>query len=182
MSVRGIPPMKFLLFGGCALVFLFFLVPQSVFANEIYVVDIQEVISKSHAGSAIRKRVEKEAMKRKARLERLTQEVKDFETKLVKQATLLSDDALASKQDELLEKKRALSRKVQDEKEFLQREGEKAVTQLVDRIQKVIPQVVPEGDDAVVMKKDRRIVMHVAPKYDLTEKVIEKMNGMSVSF
>ncbi|MCB0329199.1 MAG: OmpH family outer membrane protein [Bdellovibrionales bacterium] len=180
-------PRSFIGLGQFAFAALFlFLCPLLVRAasasNKIYVVNIQQIVAKSNAGAAIRKRVEKEAIKRKAKIERLTQEVESFEEKLRKQSSLLSKSARQEKEDALVQKQKDLTRLVQDEQEFLQRESGTAVTKLVQQIQDLLPQVVEKTGAAVIIEQDPSLVVYVSKEYDLTEEVIELLNKNSVNF
>ncbi|MCI5065987.1 OmpH family outer membrane protein [bacterium] len=151
-------------------------------AEKVYVVDIQQVVAKSNAGTAVRKRVEKEAVKRKAKIERLKLEVEEFEKKLAKQASLLSQAALLEKKDALFQRKKDLSRTVQDEQEFLKRESAKAVTGLVKKIQELLPELVEKRGADVIMERDPKVVVYVADEFDLTDEVVELLNERSISF
>jgi len=150
-------------------------------AEEIFVVSIQDVISKSEAGKALRKKMESEALERRSELERISEEIRADEEKLQKQSSLLSPDALQEKKDGIVLRQKELARKVQDEKELLGRKSNQQIAKLVEKIREIIPQCVEGNATAIVIEKDPQVVVYAAPNRDITDKLIKLLNEQVMS-
>lgn len=158
------------------------LIPSAqVVAEEIFVVNIQEVIAKSTAGESLKKKMEAEALKRRSQIEAISQEIVADEEKLQKQASLLAPTVLEEKKDALLQRRKELARKVQDEKESLERQSSQAIAKLVGKIREMIPQVVKDDSASVVMERDPQVVLYASPDRDITAQLIELLNEAVVS-
>ena len=155
--------------------------PTRAITEEIYVVNIQEVIAKSTAGESFKKKMEAEALKRRAQIELVSQEILADEEKLQKQASLLAPSVLQEKKDALIQRRKELARKVQDEKESLERQSSQAIAKLVGKIREMIPQVVKDGSASIVMERDPQVVLYASPKRDITAQLIELLNEAVVS-
>lgn len=154
--------------------------PQA-FAEEIYVVNIQEVIAKSAAGESLKKKMEAEALKRRSQIDLASQEILADEEKLQKQASLLAPSILQEKQDALAQRRKELARKVQDEKESLERQSGQAIAKLVGKIREMIPQVVKDDPASIVMERDPQVVLYASPSRDITAQLIDLLNETVVS-
>jgi Skp family chaperone for outer membrane proteins len=155
--------------------------PPQAFAEEIYVVNIQEVIAKSAAGESLKKKMEAEALKRRSQIDLASQEILADEEKLQKQASLLAPSILQEKQDALAQRRKELARKVQDEKESLERQSGQAIAKLVGKIREMIPQVVKDDPASIVMERDPQVVLYASPSRDITAQLIDLLNETVVS-
>lgn len=157
------------------------ILPTQVVAEEIYVVNIQEVIAKSTAGESLKKKMEDEALERRSQIELISQEILADEEKLQKQASLLAPSVIQEKKDVLIQRRKELARKVQDEKESLERQSSQAIAKLVGKIREMIPEVVKDGSATIVIEKDPQVVLYASPKRDITAQLIELLNEAVVS-
>lgn len=155
--------------------------PTQVVAEEIYVVNIQEVIAKSTAGESLKKKMEAEALKRRSEIELVSQEILADEEKLQKQASLLAPSVLQEKKDALIQRRKELARRVQDEKESLERQSSQAIAKLIGEIREMIPQIVKDGSASIVMERDPQVVLYASPNRDITAQLIELLNDAVVS-
>ena len=111
----------------------------SALEGNIYVVDIQRVVSGSVAGKAARSNIEEEGAKRSKKLEQMGKELEREQQSLVKQASLLSQSALEEKQNAFREKEKGFKRSVNDQKEELASIQRRELSMVIEEIQKVAP-------------------------------------------
>lgn len=159
------------------LIFVFFL-PTLVLAKspEIYVVDIQKVLEDSIAGKAARNDLEAELKKRQARAEVERTKLVDLQKTTEKQVALLSPDAAEQKVENLKKKQREFARMIQDEKEEIAALKERKLGKIVDLIDGVIDEIADEQEYPIVLEKDPRVILYSSEQYDITEKVLSRLN------
>jgi len=141
-----------------------------------YVIDIQGVLDRSKPGMAAKASIESQA---KIRQEKIQQREQDFESKraqLMKQAALLSEDALMQRSQELEKQQQEIAQMVQEEQQALNQLNMREIGRLVQEIDRIVREISQAENIQVVLEKDPGYVIYANEKYDLTERVISRLN------
>lgn len=166
-----------LVFCGC-------LYPLNAFArdgasaklNAIHVVDLQRVISESVIGKAARSDMQEKVRKQQLRLQKQREEIKALQEELSKTAAVLSASALGKKREQLREKQIDFKRAAEDRQEELARDNQTELRSVLTKIREEIQALAVEENLEVVLEGDGRWVLYVDEDYDLTDRVIERLN------
>lgn len=151
-------------------------VPNSS-AQEIWVVDMQKVISESSAGQAARTVIEGEAKKREGKIRGLNAELEKNRAEFEKQSSLLAAEALQSRREALIKREREVAREIQDAQEDLQRKNNSEISKLVGQIRGIVAELAEKQKLPIVLERDERLVLFVNSQYDLTPEVIKILNA-----
>jgi len=144
--------------------------------SPFYVIDIQGVLDRSKPGIAAKASIEGQA---KIRQDKIQQREQDFESKraqLMKQAALLSEDALLQRSQELEKQQQEIAQMVQEEQQALNQLNMREIGRLVQEIDRIIREISQAEGIQVVLEKDPGYVIYANEKYDLTERVIARLN------
>jgi len=160
-------------------IFVFLLIfAASAFAapDPVYVVDVQKIIRESKIGIDARERFEKEATNGKAKLEKLRAELKNLYDGFEKQKSVLAKEALIEKQKEALQKKDSLEAQAREIQQGLSKKQEDELNKVVAQIKKATLSVGEEMGAKLIFDKDELLVVYVTPQYEITDKVLEKVD------
>lgn len=146
----------------------------------IAIVDVQKVVNQSIIGKAARSNLEREMQKAKVKLSTLQADFEKQKSDLDKQSAVLSGAALEERRENLAKKQRDVQRMYQDMQEQLARLNDKEIKTVVDEVNKVVQELAKERSYEFVFEKDRQAVVYAAPKLDITEEVIAKLDKKKV--
>ena len=145
-------------------------------SGEIAVVDMQQVLTQSIAGKAIKKDLDQIAKEVQSKLAIKKKNLEKERQDLAKQASLLSQSALEEREESVIKKEREFARLVKDKKDEINSKRAAAIARVVREINKVIEQVASEEGIDFVLERDPRIVVHASNELDISEKVLDKLN------
>lgn len=146
-------------------------------AQSVAVVDMQRVINESIIGKAAKTNLESEVKKREGSLEKLKNDVASMRAELEKQVSVLSGAALDEKKGALERKEREFSRLLQDQREELAKKNRIEIGRVVEEIQKVIKGLADDQGYDLVLEKGDRTILYSSAKFDITGKVVEKLDA-----
>jgi outer membrane protein len=154
---------------------------QPVVASEpVYVVDMQKIISESIMGKAAKADMEVELKKREGSLTKAQNDLKALKADLDKQASVLSKDAIKSKQETLMNKDREFQKNFQENREALAKKNNEAISTIVKEIDQIVKELAKENSYKLILEKDQRFVLFIDDQYDLTDKVIKILNDKKI--
>ena len=139
-------------------------------------IDVSRIIQDSKLGKAAQATLEKEAVARKGSIDNLRKEIEGLKLDIGKQEKLLSAEALERKREALRERETAAVRKVEDEREAMERIRREALQSVVARLDKEVERLGKEEQFSFIMDKDEAYVVYSSPRIDLTERVIAAMD------
>jgi len=147
--------------------------------SPFYVVDIQGALDRSEPGKAAKAMIESEAKSRQEKIEALEQKLEAQRAGLMKQAALLSEEALRQRSGELEKQQQEIAQAVQREQEAINQINMREIGRLVQEIDRIVKSISQEQDIQIVLEKDPGYLIYVDDKFDLTQKVIDKLNQKS---
>jgi outer membrane protein len=156
----------------CALTYV-----SSSFAEPVYLIDMQKVISDSIVGKAAKNDMESELKKREGQLTKLQNDLKAMKEELDKQSSVLAKDALKTKQEAFVRKEREFQKSFQENREALAKKNNEAISGIVKQVDEIVKNMAKENDYKLVLEKDQRLVIYSSSEYDLTEEVIKKLDA-----
>jgi outer membrane protein len=146
----------------------------------IAVVDVQKVVNESIIGKAARSNLEREMQKAKVKLSTLQADFEKQKSDLEKQSAVLSGAALEERREGLAKKQRDVQRTYQDMQEQLARLNDKEIKTVVDEVNTVVKELAKDRSYEFVFERDRQAVVYAAPKLDITDEVIAKLDKKKV--
>ncbi len=146
----------------------------------IAVVDVQKVVNESIIGKAARSNLEREMQKAKVKLSALQADFEKQKGDLEKQSAVLSGAALEERREGLAKKQRDVQRTYQDMQEQLARLNDKEIKTVVDEVNTVVKEFAKDRSYEFVFERDRQAVVYAAPKLDITDEVIAKLDKKKV--
>lgn len=140
-------------------------------------VDMQRVLSEIEEGKSMKARLESEAKKKRAELEKERNAIlKDAET-LEKQASAMSQEVQTQKAAELQKRQAEFLQKLQRSDQELAQKQNQQLGQILDKLNPIVAKVASrEGLDLVV---ERAAVVYAEPSLDITNEVIRSFNSSS---
>ncbi len=142
----------------------------------IYVIDMQRAIDESIVGKAAKSNLKAAVQKGEAKVGRVRSELEQMKADVMKQSSLLSEQALQDKKDALDKKERELARVVQDGREELQRQNSSEIEVIVKEIDAIVKDLAKQKSYGLILEKDANYVLYVKDEFDLTEQVVEMLN------
>ncbi len=167
----------------CVVSLVVSVIPGCLQAEEdkhVAIVDVQRVVNESIIGKAARSNLEREMQKAKVKLSALQADFEKQKSDLEKQSAVLSGAALEDRREGLARKQRDVQRTYQDMQEQLARLNDKEIKAVVDEVNNIVKELAKDRSYEFVFEKDRQAVVYAAPKLDITEEVIAKLDKKKV--
>jgi outer membrane protein len=161
---------------------------QAAPVPKIGVVDVERIyadslLGKSYASKleALENDIKQETNKKQADIEKLNKELSAANEDYQKQKSVLSEDALSEKEQEILNKTRSRDAMVEDgrrELERMQRSAQQQAQIFMNEFQnKLLPHIKAATQErGLDLLFDRRVVFHVADRYDISSDVIARVD------
>lgn len=150
---------------------------QTAPALKVAVVDLNEAMNSVEEGKAAITTLEKRFTAKKAELEKQQKELQDMQSALEKQASVLTEDAVRKKSQELQTKYAAFQQnRMQAEQEMA---GMRAQLQddLAEKLKKVCATLATQNGYTLVVEKN--VVWYSVPAYDITAQLIKAYNAQT---
>lgn len=146
-------------------------------ALKVAVVDLNEAMNSVDEGKAAIATLEKRFTAKKADLEKQQKELQDMQSSLERQASVLTEDAMRKKSQELQTKYAAFQQnRMQAEQEMA---GMRAQLQddLAEKLKKVCATIATQNGYTLIVEKN--VVWYSAPAYDITAQLIKAYNAQA---
>jgi len=146
-------------------------------ALKVAVVDLNEAMNSVDEGKAAIATLEKRFTAKKADLEKQQKELQDMQAGLERQASVLTEDAMRKKSQELQTKYAAFQQnRMQAEQEMA---GMRAQLQddLAEKLKKVCATIATQNGYTLIVEKS--VVWYSAPAYDITTQLIKAYNAQA---
>ncbi len=135
-------------------------------------IDIQRAVMESRQGKAATEkftveagRVRDEIMKEKERIEQAAE-------MLQKQSAMLTDDVRRSKELDMARRQRDYERMVEDQKGELQLKEAQLTGEILEELIPIVRDYGKKHGFSIIFERAERVVLHVDPALDLTDKII----------
>lgn len=160
-----------------ALAALLFVPGLALAEQKIAFVDTARAVSSSTEGKSAEQKLQNMRDRKRAELEPLEKEINRLREEYETQRFVLSKEALQEREIELVKKQRNHERNVEAAQEELEIEQRKLVQPIFKKIQEVLNQVADEQGVDVVLERSSPGILYFSRQLDITEAVIEGMNG-----
>lgn len=141
-------------------------------------IDAQKILDESKAGKAIKSRVEAYRDSRQAVIDTEEKELKELESKLEQQMTLLTDDARRTKQAEFKDRLDQYQKKVLELTQELQDKKVELLTEFNDQLSTALGKVATKGGYDFIFDHGGESALVFGNKaYDLTDQVLAEIDA-----
>jgi outer membrane protein len=175
MSVRKASPWIALAVAGALLV------PQWVSAQELKIafVDARRAVASSNSGKAAKGKLDKLTEQKRDELRPREQELKRLSEEFEAQRFVLSKDALADREIQLLKRRRDLERDFQAAQEEFEIEQRRVFDPLLRSVRAAVQKVGEDKGFTVILERGSPGVLYYEDGLDITDLVIERLNESS---
>ena len=166
--------MKKILFLMIVLLFAF-----NVQAAELKIayVDLNKAVTDSNEGKAAVKELEIIGKSIEASIEEKRLEIASLEQEIIKQASVLNQDAIKEKQDKLKKLQRTFQRAVKDSQEEFDRKRAGFMRRIVSEIGEVVAETGKKEGYTLILEKMQSGVMYIPEELNITQKVLDSYNA-----
>ncbi|WP_413612701.1 OmpH family outer membrane protein [Bdellovibrio sp. HCB-110] len=135
-------------------------------------VDVTKAIQGTSAGKKAKTEMETQFNKKKKELEKKEADLKKLGEDLEKKKSVLSAEALKTKQGELQNEIMKFREELASSQSEIQKKNQELTAPIIEKLQKVIAQVSKEKEYSLVLQ-DTQTILFAKPEHDLTEDVIK---------
>jgi outer membrane protein len=152
------------------------LVPLAVPAQDapkIGYVSLERIIRESSAAKLAQERIQQEFSRRDKELQELAARLKQLSEKLDRDAPVVGDSERLRRQRELADLDREFQRKQREFREDINQRRNEELATVIERANRVIRQIAEQERYDLILQE----AVHVAPRIDMTEKVLRALNA-----
>lgn len=150
-----------------------FLMVVPALAEKVGVVDVQAAVQATAAGKKAKSTLDAEFKKRKEGLDKKKADIEKMGQDLEKKRSVLSEEVLGKKQQELQEEMMKFQKTVGENQMEIQKKEESLVGPILEKMKGVIEKVAKEKGMSVVLEKKGNNVLFAVPDADLTDAVVK---------
>ena len=150
--------------------------PTSAFATKCGVVDFERAVNETNEGKQAQTRLDTMYGNRKAELERLQTELEADVEEFQARAMILSEDARAEAEQNLLQKQQTFQGKYQQYQQEMQQQYMVLLQDLDEKMRGITAKIATEGTYDLVMDK-AAVVYHGGECRDITSELIQRYNS-----
>ena len=163
--------------------FALVLFPQASLAADptlhVGYVDLQKALMDSTAGSAAKDSYEKEVRDAQTKLDVKKRELERLQSEFAKRRDSLSTEARMEREEKLVATERDLRRSFEDTQEQLRRKNGQMVSELLQKLAKVVDEVGKEQGYTLILEKGSQAVLYADNSIDITDEVVKRFNKMN---
>jgi outer membrane protein len=147
----------------------------SALAQDIKIgfVSTERILRDSNAAKAAQTRLEQEFSRREREIEALGNQLRQATEKFEKDAPTLSESQRAARQRQIAELDRDFQRRRREFQEDLAQRRNEELQQVIERANRVIKQIAEAEKYDLILQE----AVYIAPKHDITDKVINGLNS-----
>ncbi len=151
-------------------------------AADIYVVDVERVISESDAGKSAKKALEGKFSGTKKSLEKQRDKLQALQGEIKQQSAVLSQEAMQKKIVSYREEEQAATKAFQDYQQAYTKDNNDKVTKIIAEVRKILETLAKEKKSPMILEKTPQVVLYVSEDLDLTSEVLVRLNKSGVKF
>ena len=155
------------------------LLPGSASAEEsvkLAFVDLRKAIFASREGKAAQKEFARLEEEKLERLKPLRDELQRLQEELEKQKYLITEEALAERQLNIMKRRRDLERDIRSAEDDLQLEQLRLLQPIQKNVAKVVEELGKEKGFTMIVDKSARGLLYTDKSLNITELVVQKLN------
>jgi outer membrane protein len=144
---------------------------------KIAYIDLNKAVTDSNEGAAAVKELEKAGKLIEESIEEKRLEITNLEQEIIKQASVLNQDAIKDKQDKLKKLQRTFQRAVKDSQEEFDKKRASFMRRIVSEIGQVVAEIGKKEGYTLILEKMQSGVMYIPDELNITQKVLESYNA-----
>jgi outer membrane protein len=142
-------------------------------------VDIQRAVMESKSGKAANEKFTAEASRVKDELLKEKEKIEQAAEMLQKQSAMLTDDVRRSKELDMARRQRDYERMVEDQKGELQLKEAQLTGEILEELIPIVRDYGKKHGFSIIFERSERVVLHIDPALDLTDKIIAILDAGS---
>lgn len=140
-------------------------------------VDVEQVMATVDKGKAARESLERKAREAQGRLTPLVEQIQAMEKELQSKQLVMSEEAVRTKQLEMVELRNRYENRAKEEKGQLEVEQQRVLGPLIERLQGVIKDVGRDNGFSAILRTDTPGLEYRREALDVTDLVIKSYNS-----
>lgn len=155
------------------------LIPAAAQAQDVRIafVDLRKAVFSSREGKAAQEEFSKLEAAKLEELRPLRDELERLQEELEKQKFLITEDALAERQLEIMKRRRDLERDIRAAEDELQLEQVRLLQPIQKKVAEVVEQLGKEKGFTMIVDKNTRGFLFTDQSLEVTEMVVQKLNN-----
>jgi outer membrane protein len=155
------------------------LIPAAAQAEDVRIafVDLRKAVFSSREGKAAQEEFTKLEAAKLEELRPMRDELERLQEELEKQKFLITEDALAERQLEIMKRRRDLERDIRAAEDELQLEQVRLLQPIQKKVAQVVEQLGKEKGFTMIVDKNTRGFLFTDQSLEVTEMVVQKLNS-----
>ncbi|MFP6654620.1 MAG: OmpH family outer membrane protein [Myxococcota bacterium] len=142
-------------------------------------VNIDEVLATVESGKAAREELERKSRSAQGRLAPIVEQLQALQKELQDKQFVMSEEAVRSKQLDLVELKNRYDTKVKEEEGQFKVDQQRLIGPLIEKLDAVLKEVGRDNGFSAIMRLDAPSLVYSREALNVTDLVIKKFNGKS---
>ena len=142
-------------------------------------VDIDQVMATVDSGKAAREELERKSRSAQGRLAPIVEQLEALQSELQAKQFVMSEDAVRTKQLDLVELKNRYETKVKEEEGQLKIDQQRLIGPMFEKLGVVMKEVGRDNGFSVIMRINAPSLVYAREALDITDLVVKKFNGKS---
>ena len=140
-------------------------------------VDVEQVLASVEKGKAAREELERKSRDAQGRLAPLVEQLETMQKELQAKQFVMSEDAVRTKQLDLVELKNRYETKAKEEEGQFKVDQQRLISPLLEQLESVIKEVGRDNQYSVILRIDAPSLVYAREALDLTDLVVKTFNG-----
>jgi outer membrane protein len=155
------------------------LIPAAAQAEDVRIafVDLRKAVFASREGKAAQEEFSKLEAAKLEELRPMRDELERLQEELEKQKFLITEDALAERQLEIMKRRRDLERDIRAAEDELQLEQVRLLQPIQKKVAQVVEELGKEKGFTMIVDKNTRGLLFTDQSLEVTEMVVQKLNS-----
>lgn len=141
-------------------------------------VDLQKALNESEGGKKAKNELEGVIKSKQVLIDEKGKDIERLKEELGKQSSVLSADALKSKQNELDRKMRDYQRYVQDAQDEVKKKEFELTKEILLELKGIVDDIGKNEKYLIILEKAEGVVLYADTAIDITERVIKRYNDL----
>lgn len=142
-------------------------------------VDVDQVLATVDSGKAARDELERKSRAAQGRLAPMVEQLEAIQKELQAKQFVMSEEAVRSKQLDLVELKNRYDTKIKEEEGQFKIDQQRLIGPLIEKLGIVMKEVGRENGFSAILRIDAPSIVYAREALDITDLVIKKFNGKS---
>ncbi len=142
-------------------------------------VDVDQVLATVDSGKAARDELERKSREAQGRIAPMAEQLEAMQKELQAKQFVMSEEAVRSKQLDLVELKNRYDTKIKEEEGQFKIDQQRLIGPLIEKLGIVMKEVGRENGFSAILRIDAPSIVYAREALDITDLVIKKFNGKS---